>query len=126
MYDYKAHYDNENDTDDDHMAINVLQDAGPISEAIAASDGAPSFYDLPHYDKADVMIELMTGGFSAGFTVHVLAEHLENINRRELDAVKNHIEQKLMDGALTDAKRQELNDFLQMLETHPELLEAKK
>lgn len=126
MYHYTDQHDHDYDYDDDHVSINVLQDAGSISEAIAASDAASSVYDLAEADKTDTMMEVMTGGFSAGFAVHLLAEHLEKSKSDELGEIRERIEQKLNDGTLTDAKRQELDEFLRMLENNPEMLDARK
>ena len=110
------------DGDDDNIALNALQDAGYIAETFLVDDA----HEQGMEHQADVAIAIMTGGLSTGFAVQLVASYLEKISTEDLDDLRERVEQKLNDGTLTNAQRDELNDFLNLLKQEPELLNAKK
>ena len=122
-----SQYPHREENDDDHVGLNVLQDAGAISEAMTANDDQATSYDEKFVENSEIAIEmLLAGGLSAGLAVQVGAAYVERVGTDDLEQTREAVEQKLLDDTLTDAQRKALEDFLQQLKHDPELVNARQ
>ena len=112
--------------DEDNVALNALHDAGALTEAAITGDASTALYEQGLEVEADAIIGLMTGSFSASILFHALAEKLEHISDNDIETTKENLRDMLNDGTLTDAKKQELEEYLRLIENNPDLLNSRK
>ena len=120
---YQYRHDDE---DEDNVAMKAMHDAGTLTEAAAAGDVSAALYEEGLELQTDAIISLMTGSFSASILVHVLADRLEAMDNDDIKDTEARLEHMLNNGTLTDAKKQEIQEYLDYIQKNPDLLNVRK
>ena len=120
---YQYRYDEK---DEDNVAMNAMRDAGALTEGATAGDASTALYEEGLELQVDAIIGLMTGGFSASILTYALADKLAHLDNDDIQETKARLENMLNDGTLTDAKKQEIQQYLNLIQKNPDLLNVRK